>query len=96
MKIKAILFDKDGTLFHFNDTWGPWFYDILVQLSNGDNNLLKKLSYLLKFNLNDRIFETGSPFISGTEDETIRIINHLIQNLHINLCAPHPNRFLRF
>ena len=22
MTIKAILFDKDGTLFHFNETWG--------------------------------------------------------------------------
>ena len=30
MTIKAILFDKDGTLFHFNETWGPWFYDVLL------------------------------------------------------------------
>ena len=78
MKIKAILFDKDGTLFHFNDTWGPWFYNILIQLSKGDDNLIKKLSYLLKFNLNKKIFEYGSPFISGTEGETITIINRLI------------------
>ena len=78
MKIKAILFDKDGTLFHFNDTWGPWFYNILIQLSNGDDHLLNKLSYLLKFNLNKKIFEYGSPFISGTEGETIEIISRLI------------------
>ena len=78
MKIKAILFDKDGTLFHFNDTWGPWFYNILIQLSKGDDNLINKLSHLLKFNLNKKIFEYGSPFISGTEGETIKIINQLI------------------
>ena len=80
MKIKAILFDKDGTLFHFNDTWGPWFYNILIQLSKGDDYLLNRLSYLLKFNLNKKIFEYGSPFISGTEGETITIINRLIQS----------------
>ena len=48
MTIKAILFDKDGTLFHFNETWGPWFYDVLFELSDGKHDLLVELANLLK------------------------------------------------
>jgi phosphoglycolate phosphatase-like HAD superfamily hydrolase len=32
-KIKAILFDKDGTLFHFEVSWGAWLRNALVRLS---------------------------------------------------------------
>ena len=45
MIIKAILFDKDGTLFHFNETWGPWFYDVLLELSDGNYDFLVEQFY---------------------------------------------------
>ena len=43
MEVKAILFDKDGTLFDFNKTWGPWFFDILNELSQGSHKILNEL-----------------------------------------------------
>jgi phosphoglycolate phosphatase len=81
MDIKAILFDKDGTLFHFNDTWGPWFYDILSELSEGNKKKLNQLSILLKYDLENKVFKIDSPFIAGTEGETISKIVSLFPEL---------------
>ena len=81
MDIKAILFDKDGTLFHFNDTWGPWFYDILSELSEGNKKKLNQLSILLKYDLEKKVFKIDSPFIAGTEGETISKIISLFPDL---------------
>ena len=64
MTIKAILFDKDGTLFHFNETWGPWFYDVLSELSDGKHDLLVELANILKYDYKTKTikhtFETNS------------------------------------
>ena len=80
MTIKAILFDKDGTLFHFNETWGPWFYDVLFELSDGKHDLLLELANLLKYDYKTKTFYKNSPFIAGTEGETIRIMLSLLPN----------------
>jgi len=56
MTIKAILFDKDGTLFHFNETWGPWFYDVLFELSDGKHDLLVELANLLNYDYKSKTF----------------------------------------
>ncbi len=36
MPIRAILFDKDGTLIDFQRTWGPATHVVLSQLCDGD------------------------------------------------------------
>ena len=81
MDIKAILFDKDGTIFHFNDTWGPWFYDILNELSEGNKKKLNQLSISLKFDLEKKVFKIDSPFIAGTGGETTSKIVSLFPDL---------------
>ena len=82
MEVKAILFDKDGTLFDFNKTWGPWFFEILYDLSKGSNKKLNELSLLLKFDLENKIFKVDSPFIAGTEGETVSKIVSFMPNLN--------------
>ena len=39
-KLQAILFDKDGTLFDFQKSWGNWGGAVLQDLSGGDPDLL--------------------------------------------------------
>ena len=34
--IRAILFDKDGTLFDFQRTWGAWARVVIADLAAGD------------------------------------------------------------
>ncbi|GIR79609.1 MAG: hypothetical protein CM15mP81_11190 [Alphaproteobacteria bacterium] len=63
MTIKAILFDKDGTLFHFNETWGPWFYDVLFELSDGKHDLLVELANLLNMIIKQKLFIKTVPLL---------------------------------
>ncbi len=43
MPIRAILFDKDGTLVDFERTWGPAVDAVLRHLANGDDDLYRRL-----------------------------------------------------
>jgi phosphoglycolate phosphatase len=43
LPIRAILFDKDGTLVDFDRTWGPAVNTVLRHLANGDEELYRKL-----------------------------------------------------
>ena len=49
MKIKAAIFDKDGTLFDFQATWGHWAGQVLRRLSRGDNDLRNALARDLNY-----------------------------------------------
>ena len=44
LPIRAILFDKDGTLVEFDRTWGPAVQAVLRHLAGGDAALYRKLS----------------------------------------------------
>ena len=74
MRFKAILFDKDGTLFDFNKTWGEWFYNILNDLSDNNTILKNQIAYTVKFDLVKKCFLKESPFIAGSITETIDLI----------------------
>lgn len=43
MPIRAILFDKDGTLVDFERTWGPAVDAVLHHLAHGDDDLYRRL-----------------------------------------------------
>jgi phosphoglycolate phosphatase len=44
MQIRAILFDKDGTLVDFNRTWGPAVQSVLKDLAHGSEARYRKLA----------------------------------------------------
>lgn len=60
-KIKAVLFDKDGTLVDFNRTWGPAAHAVVKRLANGHAGHLAAL------------VETVG-FVPGTSDLMMRSI----------------------
>ena len=60
--IRAILFDKDGTLIDFDRTWGPAVQAVLRRLSRGDDVLFRKLSSVSGLLDNGR-FLLDSPLI---------------------------------
>ena len=65
-KIEAILFDKDGTLFDFGETWGVWAQILLDDLSRGDPALKSRLANAMGFDLTAKAFFPNSPVIAGT------------------------------
>ena len=47
--IRAILFDKDGTLLDFQRTWGPAVQEVMRQLAGGDTAAYERLARASRF-----------------------------------------------
>ncbi len=73
-QICAILFDKDGTLFDFEATWGGWAQRVVTQLGGGDGALVARLAAAIRFDLAQGRFDPGSPVIAGTSEEVVRLL----------------------
>lgn len=84
MAIKGIIFDKDGTLFDFQKSWGHSTYEFLRILSEGKSKKLMKLSQILKFDLDKKVFLKKSPFIAGTVYQTAEIIHKVLPEKKIS------------
>ena len=56
MRFKGLIFDKDGTLFHFQESWGDWLDEVLEILSGDSIEKKQKMAYLLGFNLSRKKF----------------------------------------
>jgi len=65
MDIKAIIFDKDGTLIDFEATFNPATAYVLKLISDGDEELHTNLAHVLGFNLETNLIEDGSILIAG-------------------------------
>jgi len=68
--IKGLIFDKDGTLFDFNATWGAWARQVFEVEAKGDPDRLRQLALALGYDLNSERFEAHSIVIAGTNEET--------------------------
>ena len=77
MRVDAILFDKDGTLFDFGATWEGWAESFLLRATGGDRPRAARIGQHIGFDLQARRFEPGSIVIAGTPDEvTERLLPH--------------------
>ena len=66
MPIRAILFDKDGTLVDFQRTWGPATHEVLTQLCNGDSAAFERLAAVSLYDPAQRKLLPGSPVVIET------------------------------
>ncbi|MEA2876342.1 MAG: phosphoglycolate phosphatase [Hyphomicrobiales bacterium] len=66
MPIRAILFDKDGTLVDFQRTWGPATHKVLTQLCNGDVAAFDRLASVSLYDPVERKLLPGSPVVIET------------------------------
>lgn len=74
MTFRAILFDKDGTLFDFEASWAGWMRDLIVELSEGSSDRIAALADVLRFDIETCRFSPGSPVIAGTLEEITDLI----------------------
>ena len=65
MPIRAILFDKDGTLVDFQRTWGPATHALLAHFAAGDRVVFDELAAVSGFVAAEQRFLPDSPIISG-------------------------------
>lgn len=75
MTYKAILFDKDGTLFDFNKTWANWSHRFLLELSGNNPDLARRLGDAVGFEHDFKVFRENSVLVSHTPHE---IADHLL------------------
>lgn len=66
MPIRAILFDKDGTLIDFQRTWGPATHVVLSQLCDGDTAAFERVAAVSLFDPASRMLLPGSPVVIET------------------------------
>lgn len=75
VKIEAILFDKDGTLFDFGRSWGGWTSGFIAALARDTGLPAEAIAACLRFDLADGQFAPDSPVIAGTSED---IAAHLV------------------
>ncbi len=66
MTIKAVLFDKDGTLIDFADTFFEACSKIILQLADGDDELAVKLAEAVGFDTTNNSCSAESEIVGGT------------------------------
>ncbi|RWR49346.1 HAD family hydrolase [Sinirhodobacter ferrireducens] len=76
--ITGLLFDKDGTLFDFDATWGAWAQGMAFELAEGDPALAGRLAAAIGFDLRAARFERASPVIAGTVAEVAELMLPLL------------------
>jgi phosphoglycolate phosphatase len=81
---KAILFDKDGTLFDFRATWDAWAADFLPQLCNGNDDILRELAGALGFDLDAQGFMASSMVIASSNREVAEVIARVLGRADID------------
>lgn len=67
--IRGIVFDKDGTLFDFQATWGAWCRDVIAEESRGDAARAARMADALGFDLATGTFRPDSMVIGHTSGE---------------------------
>lgn len=77
--IQAILFDKDGTLFDFQATWGVWARDFLARRSAGDAALAARLADAMDFDAASGRFRAQSRVIAGTGREVADLLAPILR-----------------
>ncbi len=78
MPVRAILFDKDGTLFDFQRTWAPWVAVVIDRLAQGDEQLADQLARAWHFDRAKLRIGRDSIIISGEVEQVARQIHPLV------------------
>ena len=72
--IRGLIFDKDGTLFDFDATWGTFVRTLLVTEADGDPALLLRLAGALGYDLDANRFRPGSIVIAEPTTVVARVV----------------------
>lgn len=72
--IKGVIFDKDGTLFDFQATWGGWSRRMIGAEAGGDAMLMSHMAEALSYDLTSQRFRPDSIIASPTADLAERLL----------------------
>ncbi len=81
---KAVLFDKDGTLFDFRATWDVWAARLLPELCGDDEELLRDLAHALGYDLAKQAFLSSSLVIAGSNRDIAVVIARVLKRKDVD------------
>ncbi|HEY0213241.1 MAG TPA: HAD family hydrolase [Paenirhodobacter sp.] len=90
--ISAIIFDKDGTLFDFQKTWGGWAAATLQSLAQGDAALAARLAAAMRYDPLTGRFAADSLVIAGTTGEVAELLQPMLPRFSVDGLAAELNR----
>ena len=73
-RIRGIVFDKDGTLFDFQATWGAWSRGMIVAESGGDPALAARIAEALGYDAAAGRFRADSVVIASTTETVAELL----------------------
>jgi len=76
--IKGLLFDKDGTLILFDESWRPVMLDVVNILAKGDVDLGNRMLEAAGFNTETQKFVAGGIIAGGTTEEVLECWSQFI------------------
>ncbi|WP_050602744.1 HAD family hydrolase [Ruegeria sp. 6PALISEP08] len=74
MPIDAIVFDKDGTLFDFANTWGGFGRSMLLRLTDGDKDRAAEIGRVIGYDLEQEQYAEDSIVIAATVEEIADVL----------------------
>ena len=77
--LRAVLFDKDGTLFSFNATWTAYCERIFDRLAGPDERVRDRLAQACGYDRRQARFRPGSQIVAGSTDEVLRIWAEILE-----------------
>lgn len=80
-RVEAVLFDKDGTLFDFANTWESWAESFLLRLTSGDADWANRLGANIGFDFGARRFAPDSIAIAETPDDLARALHDVLPEM---------------
>ena len=87
MSIRGVIFDKDGTLFDFQSTWGIWTAQVLARIAGSDEALLRQLAQALGYDTHTQRVQPGSVIVAATPMEIAAVIHSYIPATgHAQIC----------
>jgi len=81
MNIRGVIFDKDGTLFDFQSTWGIWTAQVLARIAGSDEALLQQLAEALGYDTQTRRVQPGSVIVAATPMDIAAVVKDCIPSL---------------
>lgn len=89
--IKGIIFDKDGTLFDFNATWGAWAGLMIRQETQGDPGQMAALADVMGYDMAAARFMPGSVVIAATVEQTAAAMLRALPGETLDTLIPRMN-----
>ena len=77
-KADALLFDKDGTLIHYDASWAPYVPKLFEKLAPGRTEIWDEMAQAVGFDFSSKKFAVGSVAVNGTFEEVLKILEKYI------------------